>query len=170
VSHGSPRNRSKDINDHIGLLWQWVADKKRRGHFELWDHDELFNQAYVTASDLLERNYKPEMGTVSTYLAYFLWSRVAYAYGKYHGWRYRKGKWVTLEFELLDETNALSEDNVKLELPSSLNDKEVDIILMRFNGKKYREISESTGKSIHSIYKTMKRIREKMNNEVQRHV
>ena len=162
------RNKSRDINDHIGLLWNWVGDHKRRGHFELWDNDELFNQAYVTASGLLERNYKPEMGTVSTYLSYFLWSRVSYAYGKYHGWRYRKGKWVVLEFELQDSSFTSTLDPEKAELPGSLTEQEIDIILMRVGGKKYREISNDTGLPINTVGKLVIRIREKIKNEQQR--
>jgi len=164
------QNKSTDINDHIGFLWHWVGDRKRRGHFDLWDNNELFNQAYVTAADLLKRNYRPEKGTVSTYLSYFLWSRVAYAYGKYHGWRYRKGKWVTLEFELQDGSATAIDDIEKPELPRSLSEEEMDIVLMRVNGRKYREISKETGHSVNTVYKIVKRIREKIDNENQRYL
>ena len=145
MSLGTPRNQSRDANDHMGYLTDWVADKKRSGHFTLWDHDELLSQAYLTAQDLLNRNYDPNKGAVITYLDNFLWGRVFYAYGKYHGWRYTKGKWVDpeVDFECFGSMGHQSPD--KVEFPSDLTDREIDVILMRMTGATYRKIAAAFG-------------------------
>jgi len=142
------RSYSKDINDHLGYLRQWTSSMQKGGFFSLWEHDELYNQAYLTASTLLNKNYDPEKGTVITYLKAFLWPRVFYAYGKYHGWRYRNSKWITLEtsyasaFNLEEPSYVIPE---KGELPPNLTDEEIDIILMRVGGMGYQEIANNLG-------------------------
>lgn len=144
MSHGA-RNRSRDANEHLGFLIQWVAETKRAGHFSLWSHEELLSQAFLTASELLEKNYRPEKGTVITYLRNFLWARVAYAYGKYHGWRYRKSKWVILEsfFDAASHKGCVPHD--KAELPSDLTEREIDVILMKVGGMTHKAIAEAYG-------------------------
>lgn len=146
MSHGSPRNRSVDVNDHLGFLRQWTAEHLRQGHFSLWDHDELFNQAYLTAHDLLTTRYKPDRGTVVTYLRNFLWARVAYVYGKYHGWRYRNGKWVNFEAALHSSFDPFYEMQTKAELPPGLTEREIDVILMKVGGMTHRKIAEAYGR------------------------
>lgn len=118
---------------------------KKGGFFSKWDHDELFSQAFVTASDLLAKNYDPEKGTIITYLKAFLWPRVAYAYGKYHGWRYRESKWVVLESELTESGHPSFEVQEKAELPPDLTEREIDVILMRVGGLSYQLIAEKLG-------------------------
>jgi len=145
VSLGSPRNRSKDIGDHIGFLMQWVADVKKSGHFALWTHEELLSQAYLTAHELLVDRYDPEKATVITFLKNFLWPRVAYAYGKFHGWRYRKSKWVILESEFVETSVRGIEDYARAELPPNLTEKEIDVILMKVGGMTHRSIAEAYG-------------------------
>jgi hypothetical protein len=146
VSLGSPRNRSVDVNDHLGFLRQWTAEHLRKGHFSLWEPDELYNQAYLTAHDLLTSRYRPDRGTVVTYLRNFLWARVAYAYGKYHGWRYRSGKWMNFEAELNGINEPLHSPPPKPELPPGLTEREIDVILMKVGGMTHRDIALAFGR------------------------
>ena len=140
-----PRNQSRDVNDHLGFLNQWASEVKKAGHFSLWEHDELVSQAYLTTHDLLTTRYKPERGTVITYLKNFLWPRVAYAYGKYHGWRYRDSKWVILESELREVSVDCSDLFTRGELPPDLTEREIDVILMKVGGMTHQAIAEAYG-------------------------
>tara|TARA_Y100001973_G_C5176598_1_gene322344 strand:+ start:218 stop:736 length:519 start_codon:yes stop_codon:yes gene_type:complete len=138
------KNRNPDVNEHLGFLRQWAAQMKRGGSFSKWDLEELFNQAYVTAADLLEKNYNPEKGSVTTYLKAFLWSRVSYAYGKSFGWRYRDRRWVFPE-QSGTELEKSYTPQIEAELPPTLNEEEKKIIEMRLDGMSYKQIATELG-------------------------
>ncbi len=140
------KNRNPDVNEHLGFLRNWTIKMKKKGYFSLWDKDELFNQAYLCAYDLLSRNYNPKKGTITTFLNSFLWSRVAYAYGKYHGWRHRKEGWVILETALNLDTHDIGKElHAKPELPPDLTEAELDVVLMRVGGMSYKKIAIAHG-------------------------
>ena len=135
---------SLDMADHIGFLHQWAAALKRSNHFTKWCHDELVNQGYVTGSELLQKNYDPTKGTVITFLKAFLWSRVAYAYGKSFGWRYRDSTWRILE-RSLENMDWEYIEVPAAEMPDTLTDREREVIEMRMNKYSYQEIAEAFG-------------------------
>ena len=136
---------SRDMSDHIGFLHQWASSLKRANHFTKWTHDELVNQGYVTGSELLMRNYDAEKGTVVTYLKAFLWSRVAYAYGKSFGWRYRDSRWRILESSLENGFDSGYVTVPGVEYPEDLTERERAVIELRVDGYPYQEIAEKFG-------------------------
>jgi len=138
---------SRDMADHIGFLHNWASALKRAHHFNKWTHDELVNQGYVTGSDLLARNYDATKGTVITYLKAFLWSRVAYAYGKSFGWRYRDSQWKILESSLDTGFDSGYVILPRMEMPEDLTDRERMVIEMRIDGHPYQDIAEKFGYS-----------------------
>ena len=138
---------SRDMADHIGFLHNWASALKRSNHFTKWTHDELVNQGYVTGADLLARNYDATKGTVITYLKAFLWSRVAYAYGKSFGWRYRDSRWKILESSLDTGFDSGYVIVPSIEYPEDITDRERTVIEMRVEGRPYQEIAEKFGYS-----------------------
>jgi hypothetical protein len=136
---------SRDMADHIGFLHQWASSLKSSNHFTKWCHDELVNQGFVTGSDLLQKNYDPNRATVVTFLKAFLWSRVAYAYGKSFGWRYRDSKWRILESSLDQGFDSGYISIPDVEYPESLTEREKQVIAMRIEGYPYQEIAEKFG-------------------------
>ena len=145
VSHGSERNRSRDVGDHLGFISSWASKMKSRGHFSLWSYDELFNEAFIAAHDLLKERYDPEKGTVTTFLGSFIWSRVSYAYGKSFGWRYRNSKWRILETHFDTDLNLSIEIEVPAEYPVNLTDRERAVLEMRMGGYSLKAIANHFG-------------------------
>lgn len=139
-----PRNQSDDVNDHLGFLTQWTSTMKRAGNFPLWEHDELFNQAYITTHELLKEKYNPSRGAVITFLKAFLWGRVLYAYGKSFGWRYRDSKWRVLEVPMTRQAvSKLQFDPV--DYPPDLTEREKEVLEMRVGGYSLQAIANHFG-------------------------
>ena len=138
------RSSNPDVNLHIVFLTEWTSQMKSSGHFPLWDYNELFNQAYVIASDLLTKKYQPSRGSVVTFLRGFLWGKVLYSYGKSFGWRYRDSKWKVFETPLDPSSDGAIEYD-SFEYPPDLTEREKAVIEMRVGGHSLQSIARHFG-------------------------
>lgn len=129
----------------MGFLSSWCSKMKAKGHFPLWSYDELFNEAFIAAHNLLQEAYDPKKGTVTTFLGSFIWSRVLYAYGKSFGWRYRNSKWRVLERRYDPENDLSIIVDDPAEYPVNLTDRERGVLEMRMGGHTLKSIANYFG-------------------------
>jgi hypothetical protein len=70
--------RSRNVWDHQGFITQLVVKWRVAGHLAEFSHTEVLNAAIVEGERLLRVKFDPELGTASTCLSKFLFSRVQY--------------------------------------------------------------------------------------------
>ena len=137
-------NHNPDINLHLGFLHQWTVRWFR--FFSRWEFDEVYNQAYISALELLENKYAPEKGAVTTFLNCFLGGKVYYAYGKSMGWRKREGKWRIFIIDVkIEDIPGAQIDEHRPEYPPSLTEKEKKVVEMKMDGHSLLEIAKEFG-------------------------
>ena len=88
------RRRSKDINDHYGLVTSLVNKWLRKGHFRGIPFDEVVHISIIEADRLLKSKYDKSRSSVSSFLYAYLYSRVEYRIGVFQGRRKRPGGWL----------------------------------------------------------------------------
>ena len=70
--------RSRRVWDHQGFITNLVVKWRSAGHLAEFSHTEVLNAAIVEGERLLRVKFDPELGTASTCLSKFLFSRVQY--------------------------------------------------------------------------------------------
>ena len=151
----------------------------RLASFREWDFDEIVNEAYLHAYDLVKRKYCDDLGSVSTFLRSRLYSPVSVRYqaandivvtrertdGKLGPRQYEKRNHVTIRPEVHaigEEKETTPESGWVQSFEDTLNEEEREISRMIMRGDKPVDIQRRLGISYHLYRKALARMRPKL--------
>jgi hypothetical protein len=153
---------------------RWTA--YRLSSFRDWDFDEIVNEAYLHAHDLVRRKYRTDRGSISTFLRSRLYSPVAARYqeandiqvarpylnGKLGPRQYEQRVHVTIRRDVHEdkvEEKATLEPGWLEKLQYEIGEVENEIVSLIMRSWKPTEIRDHLGISYHVYRKCVARIR-----------